>query len=95
MAYTLTAAPTGAGTSDRFDLKLLDCPATISATGLATTETVDLQISQDAGVSFANTGTQLTATTNTKAITSPGIFRTVKSVTAGSVAVALHRNIEI
>ena len=92
MAYTLLAAATGSGTSAAFEVKLTDCPITLSATGLATTETVDIQISQDGGSTFANTGVQLDATTNTKAIVSPGMYKASKSATAGSVAVALHRN---
>lgn len=92
MAYTLVAAGTGGGTSDRFELKLVDLPATLAAPGLATTEVVDIQISQDGGTTFANTGLQLTATENTKSITGPGIFKAVQSATVASVATSLHRN---
>ncbi len=92
MAYTLVAATTGGGTSARFDLKLTDLPATLSAPGLAGSEVVDIQISQDDGSTFANTGLQLTATENTKSVTGPGVFKVVQATTAGSVATALHRN---
>lgn len=90
MAYTLITATTGAVTSPRFELKLTDLPATISATGLAGAEVVDIQISQNGGSTFADTGMQLTAAENTKVISGPGIYKADKDATAGSVAVALH-----
>ena len=95
MAITLIAATTGTGTSSRFNLQLTMLPATISAPGLATTEVVDVEISQDGGSTFGDTGLQLTATENTKVITGPGIYRVGKETSVASVAVALHTNIDL
>ena len=91
MAIELSAATTSGATGARFNLKLTDLPATLSAPALAGVEVVDVQISQDNGSTFANTGLQLTVTENTKVITGPGVYKTVKSATVASIAVALHK----
>ena len=91
MAIILSVAATGAKTGARFNLKLTDLPATISAPALASAEVVDVHISQDNGATFAATGLQLTATENTKVVTGPGVYRTVKAATVASIAVALHK----
>ena len=90
MAVTLSAAATGGATGARFNLTSTELPATISAPALASAEVVDVHISQDSGATFAATGLQLTATENTKVITGPGIYKTVKAATVESIAVTLH-----
>lgn len=92
MAITLSAANTTLQTGQRFNLKLLDLPATLAAPALVSAEVVDVQISQDDGATFKNTGLQLTASENTKVITGPGVYRTVKSISIASIAVTLHVN---
>jgi hypothetical protein len=91
MSIQLSAAATsGTTTGARFELTTSQLPATVSAPALASAEVVDIHISQDGGSTYAATGLQLTATENTKIISGPGIYRTVKAASVASIAVHLH-----
>jgi len=69
-------------------------PITLSQEGLAGTETVDLQISNDGGASYKDVselGVQAQLTVDNTALTvlAPGRYRLNKGVTAGAVTVSL------
>ena len=101
MPKILITLQTAAATSDYFivghgvnkdvaDL-LVDKEVTVIAVGLAGSETIDIQISHDGGITFNNlyeSGGQIQLTTTVSAITiqGPGIFRLNKGITAGAVA---------
>ena len=91
MALTLLAAATGGGTSS--DLAVRNGhTATLIASNLAGAETGSIQISYDGGTTFINlfsdgSQQQLTATNNTATVYGPGIFRVVKSATAGACGI--------
>lgn len=87
----LSVGATGAKTSERFNLVITEVPATISAPALAGSEVVDLHIAKFDGTTFLATGLQLTASENTKTITGPGSYKTVKSTTVAAVEVTLHK----
>ena len=92
MPRELIAAKTGAETSGAFRLTDRELPATLSANGLATTETVKLEKSDDGGSTFyqvveGGADTELDLDTNAFRIVARGIYRVVKSATAASVGV--------
>lgn len=90
----IVAAQTGAKTSDPFQQSVADGQCTIVAGGLGASETVTVQI-QDASGNWQNVpaaiAPQLTSTVTAAVLTAPGIYRVVKTATAGSVGVALYR----
>jgi len=90
-----TAAVTTAAGAIKLDASHYQFPVTIIANGLAGTETVAVNISDD-GVNYSlmmdyNTGTAvvLDATHNNVGIQFPADLRLVKSATAAAVAVGL------
>jgi hypothetical protein len=97
MAYELMAAQTGAATSEGFRTTFsggMVYPASFVAKGLAGVETVDVEVSNDGGVTFQTlyldgVQTQLTATNVMFTLFGPGIYRAVKGVTAGAAGVGV------
>ena len=90
----LIAAQTAAASSGNLVRSASDGPCTIVAAGLASAETVQVQILGADGVTFANVlsspALQLTATINTIVLTGPGIYQFVKSVTVAAVGVVAY-----
>lgn len=90
----LVAAQAAAFTSGPFQQSVADGQCTIVAGGLASSETVTVQI-QDASGNWQNVpaaiAPQLTSTVPAAVLTAPGIYRVVKSATAATVGVALYR----
>ena len=68
------------GTSERFDVRKADIPTSIKASGVASTDTVNLQFSQDSGATFvdwtiAAVVVGFTDEGNEITISTPGIYR--------------------
>lgn len=82
-------------TSDSFQIRQIDIPASISVKGLGAAEVVDLQMSQDDGATWfdaydAGSKVTLTSDSNQVTVNGPGTFRIYKAATAGVVLVAVH-----
>jgi len=92
---TLIASTTAAATKDfQVERDAYYPPVTIIANGLAAGETVDIQISDDDGATYANlfdAGSQVQVTDTNNAVTlyGPGKYRVSKAATAAAVTVGL------
>jgi len=91
MAYTLLTAATGGGTSSVISAKS-GKSVTLMANNLAGVETGDVQISHDGGTTFTDlysNGLQMQLLVANTAVTvyGPGVYRVVKSVTAGACGI--------
>lgn len=92
-AQIVVAAQTGAANSAAIQRTVSDGPFTVVAGGLATTETVTMQVLDASGnwqTVPAAIAAQLTASVPALVMTYPGIFRFAKSATAASVGVVLY-----
>lgn len=100
-ALTLIAQQTPAVSVPRqFRVKQLSLPMTLIATNLAGSEEVDVFVSVDDGLNFEavfqdGAAVALTATANTMAVNSPGLFAVTKDATAGLAGVFLAGGQEI
>ncbi|MDE1012160.1 MAG: hypothetical protein OSB38_41525 [Paraburkholderia fungorum] len=92
-AQIVVAPQTGAANSVSIQRTVSDGPFTVVAGGLATTETVTMQVLDASGnwqAVPAAIAPQLTPTVPALVMAYPGIFRFVKSATAGAAGVVLY-----
>ena len=90
-------APTTSAVSAETEIRITDLPATIIATGLATTETVSIAYSVDNGKNWEDLyleglQTQLTATNKAVGLYSPMLIAVTKSATAAASGVYLSNS---
>lgn len=93
-AQIIIPATTAAQTSGQIQRSVNDGPFSVVSTGLGTSETVTVQVLDASTGTWVNVPTgiasQLTSALPMTSVSTPGIYRVVKTATAAAVGVALY-----